>query len=96
MAVLLLYGHESVRPHFSRRNLVHITPDPVFARLDRPHQGVLAVVEMFGGVLVLRRVAAGNMAALEAKPQMYPRISGLGAVFTHAFIRSSELDRIDM
>jgi hypothetical protein len=57
---------------------------------------MLCFVEMLGSVLVLRRVATANMPAGEAQTQMYPRIAGLGTVFTHVFIRFSYLDLIKM
>ena len=39
-------------------------------------------VEMPSGVLVLRRVAAANMAARQAETQMHPAISGFQTVLT--------------
>src|SRR5436309_12069091 len=55
-----------------QKHLVHIAPRPVIPRLDRPHDRVLAPVEMLGRVLVLRRVAAADVAAGEAEPEMDP------------------------
>jgi len=38
-------------------------------------------VEVFGGVLILGRIAATNMPAFETETQMYPCISDFQAVF---------------
>jgi hypothetical protein len=47
-------------------DLIHITPAPVLARLDRLHNGVLTSVKMFRGVFVLGGIAASDMAADQA------------------------------
>ena len=39
-----------------------------------------SVMEMFGGVLVLRRVAAADVAAHEALPKVYPGVAYLEAL----------------
>lgn len=39
-------------------------------------------MEVFGGMLILRRITAANMPALEAKAQVYPCITGFQAVLT--------------
>ena len=36
---------------------------------------------VFGGVLVARRIAAADMAAYEAYPQVHPGVAGLQALF---------------
>jgi hypothetical protein len=83
--------HESFRLHFSNFDLVHVTPHPVFAWLDRAYQGVFASMEMLGGMLVLRRVAASNVPAFKAKPEVYPSISHLDAVFTDVLLCAGNL-----
>ena len=45
---------------------------------------MLRGVKMFGGVLVLGRVAAADVAAGEAHPQMDPSVSDLQTIFTAA------------
>jgi len=47
-------------------DLIDITPTPILTRLKRLYDGVLAVVKVLGGVFILRRVAAANVAALQA------------------------------
>ena len=44
-------------------------------------------MEVFGGVLVLGRIAATHMAANEAKPEMDPLISGFEALLAAAGVR---------
>ena len=39
-------------------------------------------MEVFGGVLILGRIAAANMPALEAKAQVYPCITDFQTIFT--------------
>jgi hypothetical protein len=43
-------------------DLIDEAPTPVFARLDRSHDGMFGRVEMFGRVFVLRRIAATDVA----------------------------------
>jgi hypothetical protein len=52
--------------------IVDVTPSPVLARLKRAHDRVFCLFEMFGGVPVLRGIAAADMAADFAKAQMDP------------------------
>lgn len=61
-------------------DLVHIAPAPVFAGLERLDDGMFRGMKMFGGVLVLRAVAAADVAADQAKSQMDPRIADLQAI----------------
>jgi hypothetical protein len=42
------------------------TPAPIFARLQRPHNGMVRRAVMSGGVLVLGGVATTDMATLQA------------------------------
>lgn len=53
-------------------------------------------VKMFGGVLILRRVAASCVPADHAHPQMYPGVAGFDAVFADVFIGSRNFDLIQM
>jgi hypothetical protein len=87
-------GEKHSSHKFARLDLVHVTPDPAFSRLDGADQGMLRFVEMLGGVLVLGRVATANVPASEAQTQVNPRIAGLGALLTHMFIGFSYLDLI--
>src|SRR5262245_34078196 len=51
---------------------VHVAPVPLLARLERLDERVGGGVEMGGGVLVRRAVAAADVAALGAAPQVDP------------------------
>src|SRR5881628_227915 len=54
---------------------IDIAPQPPFPPLERAHDGVFRAVEVFRGVLVLRRVAAADVAAGEAEAQVYPGVA---------------------
>jgi hypothetical protein len=57
---------------------------------------MLAVVKMFGGVFVLRGIAASDLAAYHAQAEVNPRISDLYALFTDMLVGSFDLDLIQM
>jgi hypothetical protein len=57
---------------------------------------MLRPVKVLGGVFVLRRIAAPYMPALQAQPQVYPRIPHLQALFAPGLIGIPELDLIQM
>src|SRR5918998_1179510 len=61
-------------------DLVHVAPPPVFPRLEGPHYRVIRRVEMLCGVLVLGRVAAGDVPAGQALAQVYPGVAHLQAL----------------
>ncbi len=56
--------------------VVGVTEHPALARLERPDDRVVRVDEMPGRVLVLRVVAAADVAAGHAEPQVNPRVAG--------------------
>src|SRR6266853_4582672 len=56
-------------------DLVDITPSPVLARLERSNDRVLRLEEVLRSVFVFRRVAAADVAAGLAEPQMDPRVT---------------------
>src|SRR6266568_2691418 len=64
------------------RDLVDVTPSPVLARLERSHNRVLGLSEVLRGVFVLRGVAAADVTANLAEPQMNPGIPHLQALLT--------------
>ncbi len=68
-------------------DLIDITPAPILARLERFHDGVFGVMEMLGRVLILRRIAAANMAAFQAQAEMNPHVPAFQA-FLAAFRRA--------
>src|SRR4029077_4466004 len=86
---------ESLRPNLSGRETVDEAPHPAFARFDGAHQWMLALVEMLGGVFVLRRVAAPNITALQAEPKMDPSVPFLDALFADMLVGAGELDLIE-
>jgi hypothetical protein len=53
-------------------------------------------VKMLGRVLVLGRIAAADVPAFQAKPQMDPCVAGLDAVFTDMLVRVGNLDLVHM
>jgi hypothetical protein len=53
-------------------HIVDVTPSPVFARFKRSHDGVFRLFEVLGGMLVLRGIAAADVAAYFAEAQMDP------------------------
>jgi hypothetical protein len=55
-----------LRCQLSRRELIHVTPDPRFSRLNGTHQRMFAAMKVLGGVLVLRRIATAHVPALQA------------------------------
>jgi hypothetical protein len=81
---------------FAGLDFVDITPHPGFPWLIRANQRVLGLVEMFGGVFVLRRVAAPHMPALKAQAQVNPCVAGFHTVLAHVLIRLSNLDLIQV
>jgi hypothetical protein len=62
-------------------DFVNEAPAPVFAWLERTHDGVLGAVEMLGGVLVFGGVAAADVAALHAQAQMDPGVAHFQTLF---------------
>jgi hypothetical protein len=59
----------------THEHVVHITPAPILAWLERLDNWVLRLVKMFGCMLVLRRIAAAHVPALEAKTQVHPAVT---------------------
>jgi peptidoglycan/LPS O-acetylase OafA/YrhL len=55
-----------------------------------------AVVEMFGGMLVLRGIAATHVAAYHAQAQVNPFIAHFDALFTDARVGGRDLDLIEV
>jgi hypothetical protein len=57
---------------------------------------VLRFVEMFGGVLVLRRIATAHMSTTETQAQMDPGIASFDAVLTHMLVRLLDFDLVQV
>jgi hypothetical protein len=53
---------------------------------------MFCVMEMFGGVFILGRVATSRMTADQAHAEMYPRVAGFNTIFADMFIRLPDLD----
>jgi hypothetical protein len=68
-------------------DFVNEAPAPVFAGLEGAHDRVLGAVEMLGGVLVLGRVAAADVAALHAQAEVDPGVAHLQALFAALGVR---------
>src|SRR5260370_32853292 len=85
-----------LRGDCARDDLMYVAPDPVFARLDRAHHRMAAVLKMFGGVLVLRRIAATHLPAGHAHAQVNPGVTDLDAVFTDVLLGRRDLDLVQM
>jgi len=64
-----------------KHNLIDVAPSPVFAGLEGFHDGVLGRVKVFGGVFVLRRIAATDVAAGKAQAQVDPGVAHLQTFF---------------
>lgn len=60
--------------------LVYVAPGPGFSRLEGLNQEMAGFMEVLGGVFVLGGVAAADVAALEANPQVNPGVAGLQAL----------------
>src|SRR5262252_3723871 len=60
--------------------LVDVAPAPVLARLERLDDRVVRGVEVLSNMLVLRVVAAADVAADHAQAQMHPSVADLEAV----------------
>ena len=53
-------------------------------------------MEVFGGMLILGRVAAAHLAANQAQPQMNPGVADLQALLASAFVGVFDFDLIEM
>src|SRR5665213_2466740 len=67
--------------------LVNEAPSPVFAAFERAHDGMFGFMKMFGGVFVLRRIAAAHVSAVHAEAKMNPLVARLEALFTTVGVR---------
>src|SRR3954470_8587500 len=76
----------------SNLDFVHVAPAPVFAGLERFHDGVLGPVKMLGGVAVGRAVAASDVPAGKAQPKVDPLSTDLQAIFATLCRRGDILD----
>src|SRR5437867_6970354 len=56
-------------------DLVDVAPAPAFPRLERGDDRMPGLLEMLGGVLVLRVVAASDVPARPAQAKVHPAVS---------------------
>src|SRR5271169_1997899 len=68
-------------PESVQHDFVHVAPAPVLTRLDRLDDGVFGAMKMLGGMLVLGGIAAPDVPANEAHPQMNPLVPHLQTFF---------------
>jgi hypothetical protein len=68
-------------------DFVDVAPAPGFARFDRTHDGMLGAVKMFGGVLVLRRITAANVATFHAKAKVNPGVTHFQTLLAAGSVR---------
>src|SRR6185503_18528358 len=74
-------GLRHTRRHV-QSELIHVTPGPSLAGLERGHHRMGRVREMFCGMAMRRAVATADVTAGQAETEMYPRRSHLQAFFT--------------
>jgi hypothetical protein len=77
-------------------DLIDVAPAPILARFDRFHDGMFGPVKMFGGMFVLRGIAASHMAALQAHSQVNPGVTHLQAFFASGSARANILYSVEM
>ena len=92
----LVTSHQSLVADFADLDLICITPDPGFARLNGPHQGMFGVMKVFSGVFVFRGIAAGHVAADQAHAQVDPAIAHLYTLVTYPLVGFAEFDLVGM
>ncbi|MCU1304189.1 MAG: hypothetical protein JWQ87_4473 [Candidatus Sulfotelmatobacter sp.] len=85
-----------LRRNFADDHFVDVAPDPLFSRLDGAHYRMRAGVKVFGGVLVLRRVAATDVAADHAQAEVDPAVAHFYALFADAGSGGLDLNVIEM
>ena len=88
--------NETFRPYLARGEPIDVAPHPNFARFDGAHQRMLALVEMLGRMLVLGRVTATNISALQTQPKMHPTVSHFDAFFADVFVCAGDFYLVQM
>jgi hypothetical protein len=82
-------GLPPLHPASSRlqHHLINVTPEPIFAGLERLHQRMVSRMEVPASVLILRRVTTANVSTGEAEAQMYPGITRFQTILTATSVR---------
>ncbi len=78
------------------QDFVHVTPAPSFRRIVAFYNGMPGGVEMLGRVRIGRIVAAADMAAGAADPQMQPLAADLQALLATECARRDIADAGDV
>src|ERR1700733_7401128 len=78
------------------QNFIHVTPAPAFGRIVAFDDRMSGGVEMLGGMLVGRIVAAADMTATAADAQMQPYAAALQAFLAAERARRDVADAGDM
>ena len=68
-------------------HLIYVAPAPGFAGFDGTHNGMFSGVKMLGGMFILGRIAAADLAANHAEPQVDPVVANFQTLFTPARVR---------
>jgi hypothetical protein len=84
-------GQDVVQFHF-----IQVTPDPGLPGFVGPDERVLRFLEVFGGMLVLGRVATAHMSATETQAQVNPSVTGLNAVLANMFVGFFDFDLVQV
>src|SRR5580698_5098945 len=74
-------SERSLRRHFSRDHFIHVAPYPTLSGFDGADERMSDMVEVLGRMLVLRGIAATDMAAYHAQTQVNPGIAHFHALF---------------
>src|SRR5258706_1802028 len=77
-------------------DLVGVAPDPALARLERPDDRMPGLPEMGGGMLVRRAVAAADVTAAHAEPEVHPRTAHSQAVLAAVAAGCDLVDLVEM
>jgi hypothetical protein len=78
------------------QELVDVAPAPCFPWLDGAHDWVGCCLEVLARVLVLGVVAASNIPALRAEPQVNPRITHEDALLANVRLGLEYVDLIEV
>jgi hypothetical protein len=85
-----------LRRRFSGDHFIHVAPDPTFSGFDGPYERVRDMVKVFGCMLVLRGIAAADVAAYHAQAQVNPGVAHFYALFADVCFGGGDFDLIEM
>jgi hypothetical protein len=81
----------------TEEDLVHVTPPPVLARLERPHHRMIVIrFPVRGGVPIRRVVATADVPAAHAQAKMHPPAAYLQTVLAPVARRCDVFDGIEV